>query len=49
MLDKINVIIHKDFNTDPESVLEQLKGTVGSVWALGVPAGQVNARQVRHL
>lgn len=47
--DKVNVIIHKDFNTYPESVLEQLKGAVGCVWALGVPAGQVSARQVRYL
>ena len=32
--DKVNVI------TYPESVLEQLKGAVGCVWALGVPAAK---------
>ena len=42
--DKVNIIIHKDFNTYLENMLEQLKGAVGCVWALRVPAGQVSAR-----
>ena len=42
-VDKVNVIIHNDFSAYSESVLEQLKGAVGCVWALGVPAGQVSA------
>ncbi|PQE04754.1 nucleoside-diphosphate-sugar epimerase protein [Rutstroemia sp. NJR-2017a BBW] len=33
---KANVIIHKDFTTYPESVLDQLKGAEGCVWALGI-------------
>ena len=42
-IDKVNVIIHKDFSVYPNSLLEQLKGAVGCVWALGVPMSQVSA------
>ena len=42
-VDKVNVIIHKDFKVYPNDLLEQLKGAVGCVWALGVPAAQVSA------
>ncbi len=42
-VDKVNVIIHKDFNVYPNDLLEQLKGAVGCVWALGVAAAQVSA------
>lgn len=43
---KVNVVIHKDFNVYPNSLLGQLKGAVGCIWALGVPAGQVSAEYV---
>ncbi|KAK7956405.1 uncharacterized protein PG986_005627 [Apiospora aurea] len=33
---RVNVIIHKDFETYDEKVLAQLKGAAGCVWALGV-------------
>ncbi|KAK6607549.1 nucleoside-diphosphate-sugar epimerase [Botrytis cinerea] len=32
---KATVILHSDFNNYPETVLEQLKGAEGCVWALG--------------
>lgn len=40
---KVNVIIHKDFTVYPNSLLEQLKGAVGCMWALGIRAGQASA------
>lgn len=42
-IDKVNVFIHKDFNHYPAALLQQLKGAVGCVWALGVPMSQVSA------
>ena len=45
-VDKVNVFMHNDFNTYPESLLGQLKGAVGCVWALGIASGQVGARCV---
>ena len=41
--EKVRVIIHKDFKSYPDSVLDQLKGATGCVWALGVPSGQVDS------
>jgi hypothetical protein len=38
---RINVIIHKDFETYPSVVLDQLKGATGVVWALGISQTQV--------
>jgi len=38
---RINVIIHKDFETYDNNVLEQLKGATGVVWALGISQSQV--------
>jgi hypothetical protein len=38
---RINVIIHKDFDTCPPTVLDQLKGATGVVWALGISQTQV--------
>lgn len=43
-VDKVNVIIHSDFNSYPESLLDDLKGAVGCVWALGIASGQASAR-----
>ncbi|KAF2710371.1 hypothetical protein K504DRAFT_476352 [Pleomassaria siparia CBS 279.74] len=40
--DKVNVIIHKDFKTYDDVVLEQLKDAQGAVWALGVSQNDVN-------
>lgn len=40
---RINVIIHKDFNTYDPKVLEQLQGARGCVWALGISQTQVSA------
>ena len=33
---KANVIIHKDFETYPKDVLEQLQGATGCIWAQGI-------------
>lgn len=33
---KANVIIHKDFDSYPPDVLEQLKGATGCIWAQGI-------------
>jgi hypothetical protein len=42
---RVNVIIHRDFGRYDASVLEQLRGASGCVWALGVSQTQVNAEQ----
>lgn len=42
--EKVEVHIHKDFNSYPDSLLSELKGAIGCVWALGISASQVNAR-----
>lgn len=42
--EKVRVHIHKDFNSYPDSLLSELKGAVGCVWALGVSTSQVKAR-----
>ena len=34
--EKVNVILHKDFNNYPSDLLERLKGAEGCVWALGI-------------
>lgn len=33
--EKVNVIIHGDFTQYPQSVLDQLTGAEGCIWALG--------------
>lgn len=40
---RINVIIHKDFETYDAELLEKLKGARGCVWALGISQTQVSA------
>jgi len=40
---RIHVIQHSDFGTYPKSVLAELKGASGCVWALGISQTQVNA------
>jgi uncharacterized protein YbjT (DUF2867 family) len=39
---QVNVIIHNDFSSYPPSILEQLKGADGCVWAQGVSANDVS-------
>lgn len=36
---KVKVFIHEDFKVYPDSLLGELKGAVGCIWALGVPTG----------
>lgn len=42
--EKVNVIIHDDFSTYPEGLLEKLKGAEGCVWALGVSQNEVDGK-----
>jgi hypothetical protein len=39
---KANVIIQSDYNNYPPSILEQLKGAEGVVWAQGISATEVS-------
>lgn len=40
--EKVNVVLHKDFNTYEPQLLEQLKDAQGIVWALGVSMNAVD-------
>lgn len=40
--EKAVVIVHSDFKNYPDSVLEQLKGAEGCVWALGTSSAGVD-------
>ncbi|KND89659.1 hypothetical protein TOPH_05653 [Tolypocladium ophioglossoides CBS 100239] len=42
---RINVILHKDFETYDSEVLEQLKGADGCVWALGISQTKVDKQE----
>ncbi|KAI1267017.1 putative nucleoside-diphosphate-sugar epimerase [Xylariaceae sp. FL1019] len=42
---RVNVIIHKDFTSYEPSVLSQLKGAKGVVWALGISQTQVGKEE----
>jgi NAD dependent epimerase/dehydratase family enzyme len=39
---RINVIIHKDFNEYPKSLLDQVSDATGCVWALGISQTEVS-------
>lgn len=39
--EKVKVIIHKDFNSYPGQILEQLRGAEGCVWAQGISITKV--------
>lgn len=47
--DKVNVILHQDFNTYNDALLEQLKDAHGCVWALGVSQNAVDKASVCYL
>lgn len=42
---RVNVIIHRDFENYDSSVLEQLRGAGGCVWALGISQTQVGPQE----
>lgn len=44
--EKAKVIIHKDFTSYPATILEQLKGAEGVVWAQGISATEVTKEYV---
>lgn len=46
--DKAKVIIHKDFKTYDDALLEQLKDANGVVWALGVSQNDVDKEYAVH-
>lgn len=43
---RVNVIIHRDFESYPPELLEQLRGASGAVWALGISQTQVSSEYV---
>ncbi|KAF8522576.1 hypothetical protein BU17DRAFT_44552 [Hysterangium stoloniferum] len=43
--DKVSVVIHKNFESYPQSLLDTLKGADGCVWALGIPRTKVSKEQ----
>ncbi|KAG4026747.1 hypothetical protein MFRU_037g00580 [Monilinia fructicola] len=47
--EKAHVIIHKDFKEYPESVLEQLRGAEGCVWALGTSSAGVDRERYTEI
>lgn len=44
--EKVKVIIHKDFNTYPDEILERLRGAEGCVWAQGISITKVTMEYV---
>ena len=44
---KAKVIIHTDFTSYPDSLLQQLKGAEGCVWALGASQTEVTKSSVQ--
>ncbi|KAJ8066881.1 hypothetical protein OCU04_004264 [Sclerotinia nivalis] len=47
--EKANVIIHSDFKKYPESVLDQLRGADGCVWALGTSSSGVDREKYTEI
>ncbi|KAI4233816.1 MAG: hypothetical protein LQ349_004167 [Xanthoria aureola] len=47
--DKVKVHIHKDFNSYPDSLLRELEGAVGCIWALGISVSQVKPDEYRTI
>jgi uncharacterized protein YbjT (DUF2867 family) len=41
---KVQVIVHNNFKTYPDSLLEKLQGAKGCVWALGVSQYDVDKK-----
>jgi uncharacterized protein YbjT (DUF2867 family) len=46
--DKVKVIIHEDFKTYDQALLDQLKDAHGCVWALGVSQNAVDKEFATH-
>jgi uncharacterized protein YbjT (DUF2867 family) len=46
---KANVIIHKDFDNYPQSVLDQLKGASGCVWAQGISSRGMQEKEYEKI
>ena len=46
---KVQVIIHKDFNTYPGEVIERLRGAEGCVWAQGISSMKATNESVYPL
>lgn len=40
--DRVRVILHHDFSVYDDSLLQQLRGAAGVVWALGISQTQVD-------
>ncbi|KAL8975918.1 MAG: hypothetical protein Q9205_007979, partial [Flavoplaca limonia] len=46
--DKVKVHIHQDFRSYPDSLLSELKGAVGCIWALGISTTQVKPAAITY-
>jgi uncharacterized protein YbjT (DUF2867 family) len=46
---KANVIIHKDFESYPKEVLDQLQGATGCVWAQGISSRGMQEREYEKI
>ncbi|KAL8916961.1 MAG: hypothetical protein Q9172_006027 [Xanthocarpia lactea] len=46
--DKVTVHVHNDFGSYPDSLLDQLKGAVGCIWALGISTSQVKPETITY-
>ncbi|KAL8780394.1 MAG: hypothetical protein Q9213_006479 [Squamulea squamosa] len=47
--DKVKVHIHKDFEIYPDSLLGELKGAAGCIWALGISTSQVKPDEYKKI
>lgn len=48
-IEKARVYIHEDFTSYPDTLLDQLKGANGVIWALGISAAMVDAATYRQI
>ncbi|KAL8851947.1 MAG: hypothetical protein Q9221_003158 [Calogaya cf. arnoldii] len=46
--DKVKVHLHQDFRTYPDSLLDELKGAAGCIWALGISTSQVKSETITY-
>ncbi|KAL8775544.1 MAG: hypothetical protein Q9209_000040 [Squamulea sp. 1 TL-2023] len=47
--DKVKVFIYKDYDAYPDSLLSELKGAIGCIWALGISTSQVKPDEYRKI
>ncbi|KAL8756394.1 MAG: hypothetical protein Q9199_002956 [Rusavskia elegans] len=47
--DNVKVHIHEDFRSYPDSLLNELEGAIGCIWALGISVSQVKPDEYRTI